>query len=112
MYEGVRDKLDRLRSEGHVLAIASNQGGCDYHEVGAESLNVGDQFKGKHPFDDDEVQVVEGIERLGLKRFEISAGGFVHSYWNDLSKVFIQHKTIDRTLNTNQEKTSAYHFCP
>ena len=32
LYEGVKAKLDRLRSEGHTLAIASNQGGCDWFD--------------------------------------------------------------------------------
>ena len=48
LYEGVRDELDRLRSEGHVLAIASNQGGCDWHEVKVRSLNVGLYFRINH----------------------------------------------------------------
>jgi len=51
LYDGVRAKLDRLRSEGHVLAIASNQGGCDYHEVGAERLAVGNFFMRRHSED-------------------------------------------------------------
>ena len=41
LYEGVRAKLDRLRSKGHVLAIASNQGGCDVFDYPVRLLKDG-----------------------------------------------------------------------
>ena len=51
LYEGVREKIDRLRAEGHALAIASNQGGCDWHEVKARSLERATTFMLRHPED-------------------------------------------------------------
>ena len=41
LYEGVREKLDRLRSEGHALVIASNQGGCDIFDCPARLIKDG-----------------------------------------------------------------------
>lgn len=99
LYEGVRDKLDRLRSEGHVLAIASNQGGCDYHEVGAERLSAGSSFA---------IQDDEGIfagdfftvlsidtDDHGLINIETSSQDFTFSKGE---RLLMQHKTIEGAI--------------
>lgn len=46
---GVKEAIDRMRADGWTFAIASNQGGCDWHSVKAETLAVGSVFKEDEP---------------------------------------------------------------
>jgi len=99
LYEGVRAKLDRLRAEGHLLAIASNQCGCDYHEVGSERLSVGGSFA---------IQDDEGIfagdfftvlsidtDDHGLINIETSSQDFTFSKGE---RLLVQYKTIEGAI--------------
>ena len=99
LYEGVRDKLDRLRSEGHTLAIASNQGGCDYHEVGAERLAVGRSFAiqdDEGVFDGDFFTVFSiGTDDHRLINIETSGQDFTFSKGE---RVLMQYKTIEGAI--------------
>jgi histidinol phosphatase-like enzyme len=99
LYAGVRDKLDRLRADGHVLAIASNQGGCDYHEVGAERLAVGRSFAiqdDEGVFDGDFFTVLSiDTDDHGLIDIETSSQDFTFSKGD---RVLMQYKTIEGAI--------------
>ena len=115
LYEGVREKLDRLRAEGHVLAIASNQGGCDWHDVKARSLNVATTFMRRHPEDHlfNKIYTVVNIEPTedGISSVTASATETVwmNEEWvkksieycfflADEDPLFVQYKTIEGAI--------------
>ena len=103
LYEGVRDKLDRLRSEGHVLAIASNQGGCDWHEVKVDRLVIGSKFR---PTTHSENFTVTSIEPSPVTDKDLLVKVVNHDdddreydvIYNLNETVLVQHKTIEGAI--------------
>jgi histidinol phosphatase-like enzyme len=48
---GVEQAIERLKAEGWTIAIASNQGGCDWFNVKVDTLKIGDLFQRRHKED-------------------------------------------------------------
>ena len=101
LYEGVREKLDRLRSDGHSLAIASNQGGCDFTAIPCYCLKPGHLFKLCHPgfgYDFDMIfKVLSTTIKDDLIDIEAENATFT-TFKKDVNMVKVQHKTIEGAI--------------
>ena len=101
LYEGVREKLDRLRSEGHALVIASNQGGCDFTAIPCYCLKPGHLFKLCPPgfgYDFDMIfKVLSTTIKDDLIDIETENATFT-TFKKDVNMVKVQHKTIEGAI--------------
>lgn len=100
LYEGVRAKLDRLRSNGHALAIASNQGGCDWHTIEAGRLVIGSKFRPPTHYENFTVTSIGSSpvtdKDLLIKVVNHDDDDREYDMIYDLNEtVLVQHKTIE-----------------
>ncbi len=102
---GVREAIDRLRADGWSLAIASNQGGCDWFGVSAITLRVGQRFQimdsdeGENFFSGD-IFTAEAIGASGpYLCVETSTQDFDFTT-ND--RILVQYKTIESAIEEIQ----------
>lgn len=124
LMSGVKEAVDRLRADEWHLAIASNQGGCDWHEVDALSLNVGQHFQipedeeGENPFLGDTFTVTNTIKEVICSEecifLETGSQDFT---FGEGDRVLVQYKTIEQAIEEVAFAadlcgiTEAY-FCP
>lgn len=102
---GVRGAIDRLRADGWSLAIASNQGGCDWFEVSAITLRVGQRFQimdsdeGENFFSGD-IFTAESIGASGpYLCIETTTQDF--DFGKD-DRILVQYKTIESAIEEIQ----------
>ena len=121
---GVKEAIDRLRADGWTLAIASNQGGCDWFDFPGVELKTWDLFRGRHEDDHlyGKIYKVVGIEKTE-NGIEVDAL-FTETRWHvdgwvkadigidfrfaENDRVLIQHKTISSAF---KEVTFAADLC-
>lgn len=107
---GAREALDRLRADGWALTIASNQGGCDWHEVLAVNLNVGQRFKViiENPFYDGKVFLARSINPSSRCKGSLlvetdSKDSPRLNFWPSLDdRILVQYKTIESAIEECQ----------
>jgi D-glycero-D-manno-heptose 1,7-bisphosphate phosphatase len=88
---GVSEKLDQMRSEGWMMAIASNQGGCAIQSIPASKLRVGVWLH-------DVVRKVEAVDGvLDQPRFVTLSDGDTVNFLAD-EDVDISYKSIDDAI--------------
>lgn len=104
LYEGVRAKLDRLRSDGHVLAIASNQGGCDIFDCPARLLKD-DMIWHNPPFMDAAFKIKRTFDRVEDGEVSIYFKHVVNPSHNESNSTVksdfickVSHKTIESAI--------------
>ena len=104
LYEGVRDKLDRLRSEGHMLAIASNQGGCDIFDCPARMLKDG-MIWHNPPFMDAVFKIERTFDRVEDNEVSVYFRHVNNPSHNDSGMILksdfickVSHKTIEGAI--------------
>ena len=102
---GVREAIDRLRSDGWSLAIASNQGGCDWFEISAINLKVDQKFQ---IIDSDDAENPFSGDVFTVKSAEYDSVGFVVEAdiqdfgFCTTDRVLVQYKTIEEAIEECQ----------
>lgn len=130
---GVKEAIDRMRATGWTFAIASNQGGCDWHDSQAMNLKPGDLFRGRHEDDNlyGKTYKVVGVEKIE-NGIEVDAL-FNETRWHvdkwvkadigidfrftDGDRVLVQYKTIEEAIEEMQFAADLcgirdFAFCP
>jgi len=104
LYEGVRAKLDRLRAEGHLLAIASNQGGCDIFDCPARLLKDG-MIWHNPPFMDSVFKIERTFDRVEDGEVSVYVRHVINPSHNESGIVLksdfickVSHKTIEGAI--------------
>jgi histidinol phosphatase-like enzyme len=116
---GVKAAIDRLRTDGWSLAIASNQGGCDVFTVQASQVKVGDYCI--HAKDDryKVIEVIAGPNSDGLIFCydRERPNGKEYSFAFPESDVRVSYKTIESAIEECQFAADLLgidqvYFCP
>jgi histidinol phosphatase-like enzyme len=90
---GVRDAIERLKAEGWTIAIASNQGGCDWAEKTVDDLRVGLRFQIPNSTDIFTVENIWGTNDGDIIDVITDCHNMLLS---TTDRVLIQYKTIEQ----------------